>query len=61
MIAVADDDVVDSHRDADSSDALDLRTADLDGIALSDIILDRGCQPRRRNVEIDRARAQTQP
>ena len=37
------------------------RAADLDGVAVTDILLDRRRKPRRRHVEIDRAGAQPPP
>ena len=61
VVAIPDDDVADAHRDTDSAGALDLRAADLDGIAVADIVLDRRGQPRRRHIEIDRTGAEPPP
>lgn len=61
MIAVAYDNVTDTHSHPDSSGPLDLRTADLDRIALTDIVLDRFDQPRCGHVEIDRSGAEPDP
>ncbi len=61
MIAIADDNVADTHGDTDLAGALDLRAADLDGVAVPDIFLDRRGEPRRRHVEIDRTRAKPPP
>ena len=60
-VAIADDDVADAHRDADAAGALDLGAADLDGIAVADIFLDRRGKPGRRHVEIDRPGAEPPP
>ena len=61
MVAVAHDDVADAHRDADAARPLDLGAADLDRVAVADIVLDRGRKPRRRHVEIDRPGAKPPP
>ena len=61
MVAIPDDDVADAHGDADPAGALDLRAADLDGVAVADIFLDRSRKPRRRHVEIDRTGAEPPP
>ena len=61
MIAIANDNVPDAHGHADAAGALDLGTADLDRIAVADIVLDRICQPRRGDVEIDRPGAEPPP
>jgi hypothetical protein len=61
MVAIAYHDVADTHRDPDPPRPLDLRAADLDRIAVSDIVLDRGREPRCRYIEIDRTRAQPPP
>ena len=61
VVAVAHHDVADSHRDPDPPGTLDLRAADLDRIAVADIVLDRRRKPRRRDVEIDRTGAEPPP
>ena len=61
MVTVTDHDVADSHRDTNPSGPLDLRTADLDRIAMTDIVLDRGRQPGRRHIEIDGPGAEPPP
>src|ERR1700733_3738423 len=61
MVAVPDDDVADAHRDANPAGPLDLRAADLDGIAVTDIFRDRLGQPWRRHFEIDRTGAKPPP
>ena len=61
MVAIPDNDVADAHGDADSAGTLDLRAADLDGIAVTDIFLDRRRQPRRRHIEIDGTCAKPPP
>ena len=61
VVAIADDDVADAHGDADLAGTLDLGAADLDRIAVADIVLDRGGKPRRRNIEIDRPGAEPPP
>ena len=58
---IADDDVADTHGDADPPGALDLGAADLHGVAVTDIVLDGGGEPRRRDVEIDGTRAEPPP
>ena len=60
-VVVADDDIADTNGDADPPCPFDLRAADLDGVAVTDILLDRRSKPRRRHVEIDRAGAQPPP
>ncbi len=54
MVAVAHDDVADPHGDADTAGTLDLGAANLDGVAVADIFLDRRSEPGRGDVEIDR-------
>ena len=61
MIVVADDDVADAHRDTDSPGPLDLGATDFDRVAVADIFLDRGREPRRRHIEIDRTGAEPPP
>ena len=61
LVAVAHDDVADAHGDANSSGPLDLRAADLDRIAVADIVLDRRGQPGRCHIEIDRTGAEPPP
>ncbi len=53
VIVVADDDVADAHGDADPPGPLDLSAADLHSVAVADIVLDGGSEPRRRDVEVD--------
>jgi hypothetical protein len=61
MVAIPDNDIADTHGDANAAGTLDLRAADLDGIAVTDIFLDRRGQPWRGYVEIDRTRAKPPP
>ena len=61
MIAIPHDDVADAHRDPDPAGPLDLRAADLDRVAVADIVFDRSGKPRRRHVEIDRPGAKPPP
>src|SRR6266436_6136075 len=61
MIAVADNDIADTDGDADPPGSFDLRAADLDGVAVTDIFLDRRGQPRRGHLKIDRTRAEPPP
>src|SRR5216684_3279582 len=61
MIAVADNDIADTDGDADPPGSFDLRAADLDGVAVTDIFLDRRRQPRRGHLKIDRTRAKPPP
>ncbi|MEY9658321.1 hypothetical protein ABH980_005328 [Bradyrhizobium ottawaense] len=61
MIAIADDDVSDADGDADPAGALDLGASDLNRVAVTDIVLDRGRQPWRCNVEIDGAGTEPPP
>src|SRR5689334_20871601 len=58
---ISHDDVADPHRDADAAGALDLRSADLDRIAVTDVVLDGRCQPGGRDIEVDRTGPQTPP
>ena len=60
-VTVPHHDIADADGDADSPGALDLRAADLDGIAVTDIFLDRGRQPGRGHIEIDRTGAEPPP
>src|SRR5262249_47713298 len=61
VVAVADDDVADADGNADAPCPLDLRAADLDGVTVADVFLDRRREPRRRHVEIDRTCAEAPP
>ena len=61
VVAIPDNDAADTHRDTNPPRPLDLGAADLDGVAVTDIVLDRRCQPWRRHVEIDRTRAEPPP
>ena len=60
-VAVAHDDVANAHRDPDPAGPLDLRAADLDGVAVTDIFFNRLRQPGRGHVQIDRAGAKPPP
>jgi len=48
----------DAHGDADPARSLDLRAADLNRVAVTDIVFDGRGKPGRRHVEIDRACAE---
>jgi hypothetical protein len=61
VIAVANDDVPDADGDADPAGALDLGAADLNRVAVTDIVLDRGRQPWRCDVQIDGTGAEPPP
>ena len=61
VVAIPDDDIADPHGDADSAGTLDLGAAHLDGIAVTDILLDRSRQPWRGHLEIDRTGAEPPP
>ena len=61
MIAIPDNDIADTDGDADPPGSFDLRAADLDGVAVTDIFLDRRGQPRRGHLKIDRTRAKPPP
>ena len=61
VVAIPDNDVADTHGDPDSTGALDLGAAHLDGIAVADILLDRSRQPWRGHLEIDRTGAEPPP
>src|ERR1700754_670558 len=61
MVAVPDNDIPDTHGDTDPTRTLDLRAAHLDGIAVTDVFLDRSRQPWRRHLKIDRTGAQPPP
>src|ERR1700730_12374791 len=61
MVAIPDDDVADAHGDVDSAGTFDLRAADLDRIAVTDVFLDCRGQPWRHHVDIDRAGAKPPP
>src|SRR6267378_3277847 len=61
MIAIPDNDIADTDGDADPPGSFDLRAADLDSVAVTDIFLDRRGQPRRSHLKIDRTRAKPPP
>ena len=61
MIAVANDDIAQPHGNPDSARALDLGATDLDGVVVAQILLDRGGEPWRHDIEIDRPGAKPQP
>ena len=61
VVAVADDDIADADGDPDTPCPFDLRAAHLDGIAVADILLDRGGEPWRRHVEVDGTGSQPPP
>src|SRR5258706_1430169 len=61
MVAIPDNDIADAHGDSDSAGTLDLGAAHLDGIAVTDIFLNRRGQPWRGHLEIDRAGAEPPP
>ncbi len=61
VIAVANDDVPDADGNADPAGALDLGAADLNRVAVTDIVLDRGRQPWRCDVQIDGTGAEPPP
>ena len=60
-MGVAHDDVADAQRGASVGVALELRAADLDAMMAAEIFLDRGGEPRRREIEIDRPAAEPPP
>src|SRR5262249_10833729 len=53
MLIVANDDIADADGDADPPCTLDLRSADLDRVAVADVLFDRRGEPGRGDVEID--------
>jgi len=61
MIAISHDDVADTHCDPDTAGPFDLRTADLDRVAVTDVFLDRRGKPGRNHVEVDWTCAQPPP
>ena len=61
VIAVAHHNVANPYRDPDPAGPLDLGAANLDGVTLADIVLNRVSQPRCRHVEIDRPGAEPPP
>src|SRR5580704_4134297 len=61
MVAIPHDDIADTHGDTDPAGPLDLRAADLDGIVVADIFLDRLGEPWRYHLEVDRTGAQPPP
>ena len=58
---VAQHDVAQAQRGAALLVALELRAADLDAIAAAEILLDRGGEPGRRQIEHDRAAGEPPP
>ena len=60
-VGVAHHDVADAQRRATARVALELRAADLDLMAVAEILLDRRGQPRRGEIELDRAARQPPP
>ncbi len=58
---VAHHDVAQPQRRAPLLVAFELRAADLDAVAAAEVLLDRGGQPRRRDIERDRAAGQPPP
>src|SRR4029077_11846539 len=61
MVAVAHDDVADTHGDANSPRTLDLSAAHLDAVAVTDVFLDRRGKPRCGHVEVDGTRTEAPP
>ena len=60
-VGVAHDDVADAQRGAAAGVALELRAADGDAVVAAEILFDRGGEPRRREIEIDRSAAEPPP
>ena len=60
-VGVAHDDVADAQRGAAAGVALELRAADRDAVIVAEILFDRGGEPRRREIEIDRPAAEPPP
>ena len=60
-VGIAHDDVADAQRRAPAGVALELGAADLDLMAAAEIFLDRRGEPRRREIELDRAARQAPP
>jgi hypothetical protein len=60
-VRIAHHDVADTQRRAAVGVALDLRAADLDAMVAAEILFDRGGEPGRGNVELDRAAAEPPP
>ena len=58
---VAHDDVANAQRDAAGGVALELGAADLDLVAVAEILLDRRSQPRGCDVELDWSAGQAPP
>src|SRR6266404_2914496 len=61
MVTIPHNDIADAHSDSDPARTLDLRAAHFDGIAVTDIFLDRRGQPWRGHLEIDRTGAEPPP
>jgi hypothetical protein len=61
VVAIPDDDIADTHGDPDPAGTLDLGAAHFDGIAVTDILLDRSRKPWRSHFEIDRTGAEPPP
>ena len=60
-VGVAHDDVANAHRGAAVLGALDLRAADLDVMIAAEILLDRGSEPGRHDVELNRSAGKPPP
>ena len=58
---IAHHDVAQPHRGAPVVVAFELGAADLDAVAAAEILLDRGGEPRRRDIERDRAAGEPPP
>ena len=58
---IAHDDVADAQRRASAGVPLELSAADLDVMARAEILLDRRGEPRRREIEFDRAAGEPPP
>src|SRR4029453_16855618 len=61
MVAIPDDDIADTPGDPDSAGALDLGAAHLDGVAVTDIFLDRRRKPWRGHLKVDWTGAEPPP
>ena len=60
-VGIAHDDVAQAQRGTAILVALDLRTADHDGLVAAEILLDRSLEPGRRDLKVDRTARQPQP
>ncbi len=61
MVTIPHDDIADAHGDANSAGTFDLRAADLDGVSVTYVFLDRRSQPGRGHFEVDRTGTQPPP